>query len=83
MKGLEKVQWKTGGKDSTTFTGERGIYIAKFVVEELGGGLMKGHYVFPFSILLPNSLPSSMYIDKENFIGYFIEGFLPHLFGQG
>ena len=53
------------------------------MLEKLGGGLMKGHYVFPFSILLPNSLPSSMYIDKENFIGYFIEGFLPHLFGQG
>ena len=53
------------------------------MLEKLRDDLMKGHYVFPFSILLPNNLPSSMYTDKENFIGYFIEGFLPHLFGQG
>lgn len=69
MKGLEKVSWYDGSKEKTD---QKEIYDVAFRLHELADGLKKGHYSYPFSILLPSSLPSSLYTDDRNFIGYFI-----------
>ena len=40
--------------------------------------MVRGQYTFPFSFLLPASMPASMYRDNSNFIQYSIEGVIPN-----
>lgn len=43
---------------------DRNTYTQDLVIAQFTNGIPQGQYNFPFSILLPSSLPASLYIDK-------------------
>lgn len=57
-------------KSTVVYSNSRQTYYAEFMVADFGGGLMRGQYSFPFSFLLPSSMPASLQLNMTNYIEY-------------
>ena len=74
INGSEKCWWKDNHlseeSNSLSNIGSRVTYLAEMSLAKFDSGLKKGQYNFPFSILLPRTMPASMVLDKFNYIKY-------------
>ena len=77
--GKEEVCWtERRGNHNRTYSNKRETYRADVELTRIPSGLMRGHYTFPFSFLLPAAMPASFQIDKWNFIKYRLYAVLPN-----
>ena len=60
-----------------TYTNSKDTYLAEFNLAKFDLGIKRGHYNFPFSVLLPRAFPASMRLDPFNFIKYQISAHIP------
>lgn len=71
LNGTEEVYWyQRSEKIVTTFRNSRKTYSEEFVLRRFEGGLKRGHYSFPFTMLLPSTLPATAQISPRNSISF-------------
>lgn len=69
--GSEEVGWsERSEKLVSAFRNSRKTYAEEFVLRRFEGGLKRGHYSFPFSVLLPSTLPATAQISPRNSISF-------------
>ena len=78
FEGREEVEWddKQKGREVTNYN-KRDSYDFEFIVAKFDLGIKAGQYSFPFSFLLPSSLPASYSLDEHNYINYKLHTFMP------
>ena len=69
--GKEHSYWsERRGNHTYVYSNKRETYRADVELARIPSGLMRGHYSFPFSFLLPAAMPSSFQIDRGNYVKY-------------
>ena len=60
IKGKERIMWAEHYNKSTyVFSNSKQTYYAEVMLADFGAGILRGQYSFPFSFLLPASMPAS------------------------
>jgi hypothetical protein len=78
IRGEEKVRWtQSSGKSRKVYSQEKQTYECWMDLASLPGGIFPGFYSYPFSILLPANLPSTLYQDGSNYISLQVIAWLP------
>jgi hypothetical protein len=78
IRGEESVRWtESSDKSSSTYSQEKQTYECLIELASLPGGILPGHFTYPFSFLLPTSLPSTLYEGGSNYIGLQVIAWLP------
>lgn len=71
--GSEEVGWvERSEKLASTFRNLRKTYAEEFLLRRFEGGLKRGQYSFPFSVLLPSTLPATAQFSPRNSISFIL-----------
>ena len=69
--GSEEVIWvERSEKLASTLRNSRKTYSEEFLLRGFQGGLKRGHYSLPFSVLLPSTLPATAQFSPRNGISF-------------
>ena len=55
------------------YSNSKQTYYAEVMLADFGAGIPRGQYSFPFSFLLPASMPASFELNITNYIEYKLE----------
>lgn len=71
LEGEEYVYWTEGqGRNKRYYRNQYQNYYSGFIVQNFGGMINQGDYIFPFAFLLPAMITGSFFHSKHCFLKY-------------
>jgi len=67
---------QTYNKTVIVYTNKKDTYHEDLQLASFNMGIRAGHYSFPFTIALPNTMPGSFTLDSSNYIKYTISAII-------